>query len=72
MQNHHGGCADKGGGIIDTPCNRESLNMVTCRLISRQSPKYANVTIEKVLQDVFLCIRAMSIVRQQVAKHIPA
>jgi hypothetical protein len=46
---------------------------VTCRSICRQRPKYANATVEKVLQKVFVYrVCAMFIARQRVAKHIPA
>jgi hypothetical protein len=44
-----------------------NLYTVTCRHISRQSPKYAHATIEKVLQEV---VRVMPIARQRIAKHI--
>jgi hypothetical protein len=44
-----------------------------CRPISRQRPKYAHVTIEKVFAgSVFYVVRVMTIARQRVAKHIPA
>jgi hypothetical protein len=47
-------------------------DIVSCRPISRQRPKYAHATIKKVLQHFFYVVGAMPIARQRVTKHIPA
>jgi hypothetical protein len=48
------------------------VHTVTCRPFSRQRPKYANATIENVLQEAFYVVPAKHISRQLVVKHIPA
>jgi hypothetical protein len=48
------------------------VHTVTCRPFFRRRPKYANTTIENVLQEAFYVVRAKHISRQLVVKHIPA
>jgi hypothetical protein len=49
------------------------LDIVTCTPISRQLPKYAHATTEKVLQELFSMWSApCPLLEQRVAKYVPA